>query len=423
MRIIEEIQLKDFIEKVEEFSASFPNPYEFLENIHLLKEKSLQNISHKQDEEFFEEISALLNVILSIISHPHLTNKREEVVVRIEQAKNLSAEDFKQVLKDSSLWKEHGLQMIPEEIYYYQYVNELCIYENRFITLLVDLIEAELIKYGDFYVALLPSVQSTEDENKGLNTKETGRLLQTVEKLKMRVSFIKSTPFYKIVSKSVKISKVIRPTNILLKDRLYRYCFRFYNHFVRYGDNNSRVKDFRTYYVILLLRELKERGYVLVDKKYNSVAEKFRLALEDGRFGVTLAYGNNNELIADIGLKKGAGRKRRHVLLFDEKATFHGEGVSTVEMLSIWNLFYVDEGNKKVFDTPHTEKQLISSWLTSKTYTVKGDKKIYEKFCPVCKSKNVAVDKNVCVCANCATEYAFENARTGNVWFAKIRRR
>ena len=423
MKIIEEVKLKDFITQVESFSASFPTPQSFYENVQGLKSTSLQSVSYKRDEAFFEEISALLNVILSIIAHPHLTNKREEVVVRIEQAKSLSPEDFKQVLKDSSLWKEHNLSMIPENIYYYQYVNELCIYENRFITLLVDLIEAELIKYAEFYLTLVPSVQYSEENAKGLDTQKVGKILQTVDRLKMRVAFIKSTPFYKIVSRSMKIERIIRPTNILLKDRLYRHCFRFYRKFVRYGDKNARIKDFRTYYLILLLKELKKQGYTLQEKSYNSVADKFRLALDNGRFGIVVATGNNNELVVDIGLKKGAGRKRRHLLFFDKKNVSLEENALTVEMLSIWDLFYADDGYKKAFELPHTEKELIASWLATKTYTVKGDRKIYEKICPVCKSKNVDVDRNTCSCADCKTEYVFEGARTGNIWFSKIRRR
>ena len=422
MRIIEELKLKDFISEVEKFSVSFPTAQAFYERIEDLKVTSLQSVSYKRDEVFFEEISALLNVILSIIAHPHLTNKREEVVVRVEQARNLSAEEFKQVLKDSSLWKEHNRSMIPENIYYYQYVNELRIYENRFITLLVDLIEAELIKYAEFYLGLVPSVEFSGTGSKGLNTQRVGNILQTVERLKMRVAFIKNTSFYKIVSSSMKIDRIIRPTNILLKDRLYRHCFRFYRKFVRYNDKDARIKDFRTYYLILLLKELKKQGYELQDKSYNSVADKFRLAFYNGHYGVVVATGNSNELVVDIGLKKGAGRKRRHLLFFDKKDVTLKENVLTTELISIWDLFYADAGYKKAFELPHTEKELISLWLTSKTYTVKGDRKIYDKICPVCKSKNVDVDKNTCVCADCKTEYVFDGARTGNIWFSNIRR-
>lgn len=423
MKIIEEAKLKEFISEVEKFSADFSTPQDFYENVQNLKVTSLQSVSYKRDEAFFEEIAALLNVVLSIIAHPHLTNKREEVVVRIEQAKSLSAEDFKQVLKDSSLWKERNRTMIPENIYYYQYVNELCIYENRFITLFVDVIEAELMKYETFYLGLVPSVEFSGEGAKGLHTKKVGEILQTVERLKMRVAFIKNTPFYKIVSKSMKIERVIRPTNILLKDRLYRHCFRFYRKFVRYGDKNARIKDFRTYYLILLLKELKKQGYTVQDKSYNSVTDKFRLALDDGRFGIVVATGNNNELVVDIGLKKGAGRKRRHLLFFDKKDVTLKENALTVELLSIWDLFYVDDGYKKAFALPQTEQELIASWLAAKTYIVQGDRKIYEKICPVCKSKNVDADRNTCACADCKTEYVFDGARTGNIWFSKIRRR
>ena len=43
----------------------------------------------------------------------------------------------------------------------------------------------------------------------------------------------------------LKISKNIKATNILTKDRKYKFCFKFYRKFITYLDEATIIKDFR----------------------------------------------------------------------------------------------------------------------------------------------------------------------------------
>ena len=121
MRIVEENKLKDIIEIINKNLDKYQNIevlYNHLNHIRLL---SLQSLSLQEDYVFFDEVSFILSVISSIITHPHLSTRGEDVIVRTELAGNISADAFNQVVKEPIIWKKKGLDMVPEHVHYYQY--------------------------------------------------------------------------------------------------------------------------------------------------------------------------------------------------------------------------------------------------------------------------------------------------------------
>ena len=100
MRIIEEANLKNYIKQFKKFTTEYNTPELFYENIHKMSDVSLQSFSYEKDMEFFDESSYVLSVIISIISHPHISNKREEIVLRADQAQNISVDAFQRVLQE-----------------------------------------------------------------------------------------------------------------------------------------------------------------------------------------------------------------------------------------------------------------------------------------------------------------------------------
>ena len=48
--------------------------------------------------------------------------------------------------------------MVPEYVHHYQYTDDLKIYENLFIGLVIKLIDMELAKYTNFYTNLIPTL-------------------------------------------------------------------------------------------------------------------------------------------------------------------------------------------------------------------------------------------------------------------------
>ena len=76
MKFIEETLLKNTVENINTFIQSHKSISEYYEEVNNLNIESLQSFSFKRDNEFFDEVSFVLSVINSIITHPHILTKR-----------------------------------------------------------------------------------------------------------------------------------------------------------------------------------------------------------------------------------------------------------------------------------------------------------------------------------------------------------
>lgn len=417
MRFIETKKLSDYIIGAGSFFEDDITS-DLAERLEALGEMSLQSFSIEHDRAFLREVSSVLNVVVSIIYHPHLSNKREEVIIRVEQAQQVGQESFLATIKDAKLWKKHDIRMIPEELHYYQYEDELRIYENRFIGFLVDVIDRELAKFSTFYLSRLPTLTAMDET---LDSKEIGAVIVEIDRLRRKTQFIKNTHFYKEVSRGKPISAKIQPTNILLKDRLYRFCFKFYRAIARYEDAAAAKRDLRAYYMILLFKELTSLGFAMA----SSEAGKYLFERED--FGISLEYAGDGALAIRVKCHAMADAQSAHILDFSveteraREANTFGDGYEGVEVISVWESSYADSG--EIYGTRiGTEAELIRAWILSKINMLLADKNIYQKYCPVCRSRGIDHTDGVYTCPACDSRYMFDE-RGGDavVWFKKIR--
>lgn len=472
MKIAEQATLRDYVESVDRICEKFLNARQFYKNISLVPDFSLQNIAFEKDMEFLKEVSSVLSVITSIIAHPHISNKREEIVIRIEQARQIQQDAFRQVLMDSSLWKEHNGRMVPEEVYYYQHVDELRIYENQFICMLIDLLDIELAKCNSFYVLKLPNVDAGLNVDfaplsTSISPENCALAIKRAEELRRRVRFIKNTNFYKVVSKGKGISKIIKPTNILLKDRLYRKCFKFYRQFVRYENQQTLKEDMAKYASVIVLKVLGDLGFnltsvaegryrlptgvirklvkrsgqkivngVIESEEDNEIAVNRAIApffngatfkFEKNGFNIVCSYMPQEQGIR-LDVKYGELEGVSHVLLFDggeDNFTVNGgEDFLTVDIFSIWNSFVWENKRKRLLKGDYNEVEMIKQWILSKLTVIVGDKDVYAKYCPACKNKSVEVHENGGLCADCGAIFTYisELENTSKIWLKKIRR-
>ena len=89
MKIIEEHLLLNNIKLIKKFILKQNKINSIFENIEKLKITSLQDLSVVSDLEFFDEISFILSVITSIVTHPRIITKGEDVIVRAELAPSI----------------------------------------------------------------------------------------------------------------------------------------------------------------------------------------------------------------------------------------------------------------------------------------------------------------------------------------------
>lgn len=417
MRLIEIKKLNDFIEEIGK-NIDFSNLSDMFEKIDTDGVLSLQSEALRSDRDYVKELTSLLNVIITIIHHPHIANKGEDVIVRIEQANALGTDEFRQVLRDSKLWKRHGAEMIPEEVHYRRYTDELRIYENRFIVYLIDLIERDLTAYGTFYLSMLPTLKLDEEY---LSAGEVGDIIVALDVLKRKIQYIKGTYFYKVVSEGGALTGTIRPTNILTKDRLYKYCFKFYRTFVHYSDAGSFCEKLRAYYSISILKELKRRGFKRDARRKKSDTV---LRIYKGKVSISLENANGTALVLKVSLANLP--EAVHLLLFDgngaesEKNAYSIQSFTTAELMTVWYTAELDSGGKKIFAP---ESSLVSGWLDGRLTLSRLDKKVYGKYCPVCRARGVDNSDGIYRCRACTSEYSFiEDGASERVWFRKIRK-
>lgn len=385
---------------------------------------SLQKISYEEDYSYFKEALSLLGIILSIAEKPHVSTRREEVFARIEQAGQLSADDFKRVCRDGSLWKRRGVKMVPEELYYFRNEDELCIYENRFIVLLIDLIGREITELKRVYGERLPRIGENTDE---LYAGDAGMALDFARNIEKRVAYLKNTGFYKIVGKEKPLKGRISPTNILLKDLKYRACFKFYNGFLKYQCEGEEAEDLRSIIKIYILKSLKKLGF---DLKEGKNLNEYKAC--DKEFSLNFDFNKKGAVILDVTHK--ISKKTVKYALFAEDGRSaeaaeefasgdDGKNFCSVEMIGEWSL---KDGvtHELLSRAGQTEEEMIYSWLASKIRLIRADSSVYKKYCPACGVSGVYESDGDFSCPNCGTRYAFTQNSSGEsvIWICKLRR-
>lgn len=428
MRIFEKNQLQEFSKSFDEFVIKYKKSSDLYENINKFEEISLQDFSCAKDLEFLDQISKVLNVIISIIARPQISNKREDIIVRIEQVPHMTAESIQSVLKDTTLWKESDEGMLPEYIHYYQHIDELNIYENQFIVLLINLIKLEIVKYLDFYTEVIPSFDGSSNLN--VSSESIYEVIAKLSSLRSKIKNILNTRFYKEISKKLTISKDVKPTNILVKNSLYRHCFKFYRQLMIYDDDNLFEKDLRKYHLINLLKAFSKEKFVLKKGNIRSIDKQdCEMFFENDDFSISINYyrGGLRMVVKHIETKTYA----YHALFFKESLTTHDyvkldnvELFDTQEYISLWNVYEINDVKIiKKLSNAKKESVLIQKWLESKLTTINANHALYEKICPICKSREVEVIKNKYHCDNCKSSYVlFKKKNKENIWLTKIRR-
>lgn len=385
---------------------------------------SLQKISYEEDCSYFKEALSLLGIILSIAEKPHVSTRREEVFARIEQAGQLSADDFKRVCRDGSLWKRRGVKMVPEELYYFRNEDELCIYENRFIVLLIDLIGREITELKRVYGERLPRIGENTDE---LYAGDAGMALDFARNIEKRVAYLKNTGFYKIVGKEKPLKGRISPTNILLKDLKYRACFKFYNGFLKYQCEGEEAEDMRSIIKIYILKSLKKLGFDLKEGKnlneYKACGKEFSLNFDFHKKGAVILDVTHKISKKNVKYALFAEDGRSAEAAEEFASGDDGKNFCSVEVIGEWSL---KDGvtHELLSRAGQTEEEMIYSWLASKIRLIRADSSVYKKYCPACGVSGVYESDGDFSCPNCGTRYAFTQNSSGEsvIWICKLRR-
>lgn len=399
-------------------------------------------------KEALDESKTMLTVldkILSITYKPHIEAIHSDIIQRSETASQLSHESFEETMRDPKLWKNKRGEMVPEYVHSKETIDSLDIYENRFISFLIDRIETEALNLSDNLARALDSIQSLsqhkdvtygelsyfrmvrnkakEKETKEVTTSiDNKELSDRIRKIDKRIKNLKSTQFYK--KTNGKIREPIHSTNVLVHDVLYSYCYKYYVSERKSQNSLDRRMNilYANYCLVLLYKtmdtmKIKRKDNTLsfdeegILNVYKTKATKTGFAFELNLNKEHLALEIKTEL---LGKKKEVKASSTHVLLFryvyddvvkdeldylrvenpDKEYTLVTMSNLRRDFSSVLDIsFYKEESSENMKD-----------YLSSLTLVLDREESQLS-FCPVCGSGNVRTIEEEHICSMCHSHY------------------
>lgn len=439
----------------------------------------------KYDESFkrAKELKEVLNKITSIIFKPHIKVDTSEIIIRSELSGPLSNESFKETMYDSRLWKSKNGKMTPERVHSVENIDTIDTYENRFISFLVTLIEEEVkallvdiapltdsieevfetsgISYGKTSIlnelnenstSLTKTTYSSWDEFISENKVKVARdIYKLVKNLEKRIKLIKNTEFFRITHKA--IDKNVLPTNILIHDDLYSYCYRFYKSNYLKKTKDDKYKDVYYYNYVLLnlfyyLSKIKVAKTSLTNKATISIDENKRFRFTDlsfkrGFFSFFIKEDPNDlgfyietRLInKSIRVNTRVDEAHSALYYFYVSYALKEENKARIELSKVKE----EASNSILFTSSNTvgdyknnitlsmyknnHETIFKNLIKSLTLIFKLDTSVFESRCPVCGSKKVYTNAYTYTCENCKATYSLITLNEESALYLKSMRK
>ena len=253
------------------------------------------------DKSLLNKIFETVPMVMDICSHPKQSLRTEEAIQDVNLVKRINSRTMDHLASHSEHWKARTLNgLIPNRLRADIFEDEINIYENLFFRMAVD----EILKYIHRQVTSLEKTIQQNDNtidwnaygntlydykrmrifkqllpDYDLNEKMMANislenLLKQWRKLEKHFSTIEASQFYRSIDGKKRISRSIKPTNILKKDSRYNALYRLWCEIQRQivleqkgskdviGTSEISLSDcYSMYVVILLLYIFKILGY------------------------------------------------------------------------------------------------------------------------------------------------------------------
>lgn len=413
------------------------------------------------------ELKLVLDKILSIVYNPHIKVETNEIIQRSELSGKLSHESFNETMRDPQLWREKRGSMAPEYVHTIETVDSIDTYENRFISLLINEIDNDidiiLSEINPLIESLEEHYQSRETtygkysmfsslNNEVLtpfyltNNNDKNDLFSLAKKIKRRAKNLKSTEFYKITSLH-KISKSVIPTNILIHDKLYSYCYKYYisNYQKDLSDNRKENILFSNFFTLSILNYLRKNKLLTKNNMVNLESDNEKLisfsvlSIDRSPFKFTLSFDKENlvlfiktNLIEDdkeidcsttaLILRKAyneINKKTIHNLRIDLRV----KGINQIILVTMNNILR-EYHDVITFSYYREDMDInINNLFASLTVLIKAKESLYSSFCPVCGHENIHYDGNDYSCIDCKCSYKMFTLNNENhLWLKSFRK-
>lgn len=418
------------------------------------------------------ELKEVSDKILSIIYNPHIKVETNEIIKRSEVSGKLSHDDFSSTMRDPQLWKEKNKDMVPEYVHTIETIDSIDTYENRFISLLIDSMDKDIDRITSEINPLVESIEEHYQHKevsfgkysflhnlrtlsypyqsfilKGNGSKE--ELLKLARKIKRRTKNFKSTEFYKITGNK-NISRNIMPTNILIHDKLYSFCYKYYVANYRKEETDTHKRDvlFANYFICSFINRLRELKCLVDESVMITFTDRDRMIFTDYAivanhypFTILFAFdedmpGMNMRIVMNTTADNDEPIESNYYFIFRENYTENNsksiykliqdkymEGYDRVIIVTMNNVvryyhecitfsYYRDNRN-----------EIIDDLLSSMTIIFDADKDLYSSICPVCGHNHIRYDGKIYKCDDCSSSYIMKKEDDENLlWIRSLRK-
>ncbi len=420
------------------------------------------------DSVFASTISVVIREIRGIFRNPRLHLRKEELVQNVSVASHFDNETLRKTYKDSSLWKVNtdGV-MSPESVHTFVYEDDYTIYENRFLTALIDELYGMITRKINAIQASLTTLNSKITDQKDvvalpdfeyvdLADKEGGIpvilgtkdarvfVLEALIRNKKKLQVLMHSNVYKSCKKKGEfILHRTNPTNILMQDKNYHVCYDFYVHYLRREvDLTTPEKMYESFVFVNLLCALHNYGYVCKDVDADVfVDSRINIKFEDvtlvkAPFEVTLSKGREDDLLISVlNTVSGSVMHHRVKTLYSESERLQGETKAKQiydefraefdsDACKTWivsDLTIADSSTICLQPSASVSPEKLLQLVKKFTLLAEGALTVYARICPVCGSSMVSPTDKDYACVSCDCMYhLFYYEQRDLIWVKRL---
>ncbi len=415
-------------------------------------------------ESRLDDIALCLERILGIARKPHVQSSTEEVIKLSETTSSVSSNQFRKTRQHPALWKQNENGSYPEKVYTSEKTETIDIYENRFILLLLSKIVEEVSvitqEYSSYHPTLISKTSSkclTFEDNgpfssfdflnfpyefKVSSPNGDDELEKKFLKVQSRISVVKQTDFYCALSKLPPID-FISPTNILIHEISYNYCYKFYiKNFLNKSEDRNTL-----YYNFVILTLLSVFPFPVEDKRAHLRIDEYnRLRFEPSRIKIGNVILRLYEDVPDLGFvletritdeeEKVLDSSSYYLLVTENYNNDNSPLIQEVlkkKREKFTDAFVVTLSNRtseldhilNIKFSNHKFKSVWENFAKQMTFFInlKGDS-YYLNNCPVCGSNLIVHKDNEEICGNCKSHFHLTEVNgTEVLWINAILRK
>ena len=460
-----EFENRNFLEKFNDnLVAHLLNDNCFLNLYPLIKKGQFPlsvTINYDEKLAYIRELKKVVDKITTIVFKPHIISIEEDIITRSEIAPKVTREGFAETMRDSRLWKNKNGHMTPEFVHSVENNDSIETYENKFITLLIKIIEREI---KELLNNLTPEMVSLEQyyQTKGLTFASKSLVsefnvlgdvyqdflykkedslaesLTLLAKINKRIKNIKRTQFYsQLENKCDNIQ--IMATNILIHDNIYSYCYRFYkNNLQNFKKNDSHEVQYYNYFVISLLNYLADNNLLRlnpVNKVILNFAHDGRIILRQVKFGrgmfdFRLNSNDSNDVLTIDTLIDNKQSARTYIFPTFEYNAEMAKKIKEIEVGDaqkfVATCLNLSDDYNSILTYKYTSENrdyMLKNLIASLALAFSTESDEYDEICPVCGRTSLSMRENDVICNSCHSRYqVFVRGSKKLLWIKSLRK-